>query len=128
MDIQVTVDHHGPVFDGRAKHALHEFYDAVVDDIAAQGVSELHSLMNAYFKDPTPYYETQVISERQGNSRIIHDRGIVYGPWLEGTGSRNFPATRFKGYKHWKKTTTLLKAKAQGIAEVTLRRYIEKMQ
>jgi hypothetical protein len=22
----------------------------------------------------------------------------VYGPWLEGVGSRNFPVTRFRGY------------------------------
>jgi len=33
----------------------------------------------------------------------IHDSGVVYGPWLEGTSARN-QTTRFKGYAQFRKT------------------------
>jgi hypothetical protein len=33
----------------------------------------------------------------------IHDSDVVYGPWLEGTSSRN-KTTRFKGYQSFRKT------------------------
>ncbi len=42
----------------------------------------------------------------------VHDSGIVYGPWLEGVGSRNFPVTRFRGYSMFRKVRDELSRKA----------------
>jgi hypothetical protein len=46
----------------------------------------------------------------------IHDSGMVYGPWLEGTSSRN-RTTRFKGYAQFRKTKQWLDKKSDGIAK-----------
>lgn len=37
----------------------------------------------------------------------ISDGGVIYGPWLEGTSSRN-QTTRFKGYGEFRKTYQML--------------------
>ena len=42
----------------------------------------------------------------------VHDSGIIYGPWLEGVGSRNYPVTRFKGYSTFRKVAQEIGRKA----------------
>ena len=42
----------------------------------------------------------------------VHDSGIVYGPWLEGVGSRNYPVTRFRGYSTFRKVAQEIERKA----------------
>ena len=44
-----------------------------------------------------------VYSEAKVGYHQVGDSGIIYGHWLEGTGSRN-RTTRFKGYFMWRKT------------------------
>jgi hypothetical protein len=122
----VTVDLSGPLFDGRAQHELDAMLVAIVDDVAAQGYSEWMANLNGSIKHPTPYYETQITTDRHGDSAVVHDRGIVYGPWLEGTGSRN-KTTRFKGYASARRAVATLETKAQGIAEHTAQKFIRGM-
>lgn len=43
-------------------------------------------------------YVNQTRVTRRADMAVVHDDMSVYGPWLEGQGSRNFPVTRFKGY------------------------------
>jgi hypothetical protein len=40
---------------------------------------------------PTGYYQSKITVERAGTGYRVTDQGVVYGPWLEGTGSRNAP-------------------------------------
>lgn len=127
MQITIDVSSSGPLFDGRAAAAVTAFLDEAKQEVGQQGLSDLHFYMDAYFKHPTPYYETQVLSERQGNDVVIHDRGIVYGPWLAGVGSRN-QTTRFKGYAHWRRTRQGLEAKAPALLQHVLQKYLERMQ
>lgn len=100
---------------GRADREVDQWMDDVMDTVATKGLAELHKWMDTYFRNPTPYYETQVTWDRVGADRIIHDRGIVYGPWLDGSGSRN-RTSRFKGYAHWRNTRNYLQDR--GIPEV----------
>jgi len=44
----------------------------------------------------------------------IDDSKVVYGPWLEGTGSRN-ETTRFKGYSSFRRTTQFMEERKTGI-------------
>jgi len=44
---------------------------------------------------------------RQQSFGRIHDSGVVYGPWLEGTSRRN-NTTRFKGYRSFRNTKSWL--------------------
>lgn len=121
----VTVS--GPLFDGRADRAAQEFVQEALDEVAGQGLANWQMHLDANIKHPTPYYETQVTVERAGNERVVHDRGIIYGPWLEGEGSRN-RSTRFKGYHSLRKATQELRAQAQGLVEHVLHRYLGRMQ
>lgn len=127
VEIRVDVDARGPVFDGRAAHEVDAFLQDAKDDLAQQGLADLHFYMDLFFKNPTPYYETQVIAQRIGSDRVIHDRGIIYGPWLAGTGSRN-RTTRFKGYAHWRRTVQDLTRKAPALLERALRPHLERMR
>lgn len=60
-------------------------------------------------------WRASVHSQFADNEGVVTDGGIVYGPWLEGAGSRN-QTTRFKGYRMWR--TTLQNMDRSGAAEV----------
>jgi hypothetical protein len=125
MGVEITTS--GPIFDGRAVAALHEYKDDMLDRVGAQGLADVQFMLDRSIRHPTPYYETQITVERAGNERIVHDRGIIYGPWLEGVGSRN-RTTRFKGYFSFRRARQALDRKAGPIAEATLQRYLPRMQ
>lgn len=120
----VHVNLSGPFFDGRAEHAIREFLDDATYQIAGQALAEVHLILDLSIKHPTPYYETQVTSERAGQDMVVHDRGIVYGPWLEGVSQRN-RTTRFKGYAAFRKATQEMERKAEPIAERILQRHLK---
>lgn len=105
--IEIEAHTRGPLFDGRAAAIIDDWLNETVDSLAARGLDQIQFWMNVYFRDPTPYYSTQVTIDLAGTDRVIHDRGIIYGPWLDGSGSRNV-TTRFKGYPHWRKTVQYL--------------------
>lgn len=94
--IEITAS--GPLFDGQWQPALDEWVWDAVQEVGAQALANWHHNLDQSIRHPTPYYETQLVSELAApDVDIVHDRGIIYGPWLEGTGSRN-ATTRFKGY------------------------------
>ena len=128
MDLRITVDISGPVFDGRAEQAARDFLDQALMDVGQQGMADVHLLLDQSIRDPTPYYETQITVERAGSDVVVHDRGVVYGPWLEGVGSRNYPVTSFAGYHSFRRAFQQLDRKAQQIAEHALPPFLTRMQ
>jgi hypothetical protein len=52
---------------------------------------------------------------------------VIYGPWLEGVGSRN-RTTRFKGYFTFRRTAQQLKSRSTAVANGVLRRYLSRME
>ncbi len=123
----VDVHKSGPWFDGRAKAAIRDFVGDAEKEIAEEGERMLVSTLGVVLQHPTGYYASRVRTEARGSIHQVNDGGIVYGPWLEGTGSRNAPKTRFKGYRHWRTTTRLLARKAPAIAQRLLGRYLRRM-
>lgn len=86
----------GPLFDGRAEDAIDDFLDDAREIIAARGVNYWSENLDRSIRHPTPYYETQVtVQNVAADLTVIHDRKIVYGPWLEDGGSRS---SVFPGY------------------------------
>lgn len=116
----------GPMFDGRAALAVKQYVPAVAEDVGKVAVSRVHS-GTGIFRHPTGAYESRITLDGQGNSVTIHDQNSVYGPWLEGTGSRN-KSTRFKGYHFWRKALQETEARAGAVAERTLQPYLHRMQ
>lgn len=121
------MEYDGPLFDGRAPVELERACDEIRDDVAAQGWANVRTNLDQSLRNPTPYYETQIANDLRGDARVIHDRGIIYGPWLEGTGSRN-RTTRFKGYASFRRAAQQLEGQVTAIAERTIERAISRLQ
>jgi hypothetical protein len=131
--IDVNVSLHGPIPRGEAMPIIDAYVRDAVWDVATQGLANVSTELNASIQNPTPYYETQTTLNwggfSGGASAIVHDRGIIYGPWLEGIGSRNFPKTSFKGYHAFEKGTVALNGgQAVRVAEATLNRYMPRLR
>lgn len=124
MRLDVSTDVRGPMSDGRAVRVLNRYVDHLERQLADTGRGILLDNLDRVLKTQTPYYTTR-IEVVDGNK--IWDNRVVYGPWLAGIGSRNYPVTRFKGYDHWIKTRHELNARKQGIGERLLRRYTGRM-
>jgi hypothetical protein len=118
----VEVHTSGPIFDGRAQAAVADFCRDSEREVAQWGAGEVRQALHAVLRHPTGYYEGHVHAEQ---NQITDDR-VVYGPWLEGTGSRNH-TTRFKGYATFRRTTQKIQARAADIAERHLPPYLRRM-
>ncbi len=58
----------------------------------------------------------------------VHDSDIVYGPWLEGVGSRNFPVTSFKGYSMFRKVAQQIERKAPQMLTTETRNMVKALE
>jgi hypothetical protein len=91
----------GPIFSN--PHAVIDHMCADIRHaVGEDALSEVQTNLDASIKHPTPYYETQVNSADRHEDTVVNDRGVVYGPWLEGVGSRN-QTTSFKGYSSFRR-------------------------
>jgi hypothetical protein len=103
----VTVS--GPFFDGRDHAVLDAMCDAIAEQVADEGLAIVRHNSDTSFKTQTPYYITKLRVQDAGqHARDVDDSGVIYGPWLEGVGSRNFPTTRFRGYAMFRRATQYL--------------------
>jgi len=124
MRLDVSTQARGPMFDGRAQRALNSYVDHLERRLADDGRTILLDQLDRVLKTQTPYYATR-IEVVDGNK--VWDNRVIYGPWLAGIGSRNYPVTKFKGYDHWIVTRRILNERKQGIGERLLRRYTGRM-
>lgn len=128
MDMTITATSSGPVLDGQAPRIVADYLDAAKWAVARQGEVDIGMELRRVIRQPTPYYWTRITTERQANDLVVHDQGVVYGPWLEGVGSRNFPATRFRGYGHWRRVRQALDRKATSLAAGVLPYYLDRLR
>lgn len=112
----------GPMFDGRTARAMHTYADQVGYKVATYAEDQIHQRLGQVLQHPTGYYESRISVERAGSGYRVTDGDVIYGPWLEGTGSRN-QTTRFKGYATFRRTKAIVDRKAPGIASELLARY-----
>lgn len=125
--IVVSVTKSGPLFDGRADAKLREMQREIGRRVATIGASMIRTELQAVLHTQTPYYRLQNEAAVDPPGWKIWDRGVIYGPWLEGIGSRNFPVTRFRGYATYRRTFQRIDARAGVIADYTVREYIPGM-
>lgn len=127
IGVDVSIDRDGPIFQPLLVHAaVADLIDEVEHDVAAAGLQEWSTNLNASIRHPTPYYETQVHMEHLGEGWSVNDRGIAYGPWLEGTGSRN-STTRFKGYAAARRARQSIEARIPQITAGALARAVRRL-
>lgn len=116
----------GPIFNGQAEAAVRDFITEAEEEIAQEGADMVHLVLGQVLRHPTGYYESRVHSERNRGDSVVTDGGVIYGPWLEGTGSRN-RTTRFKGYGTFRRVRAKLQRQAGRTAERVLPPYIRRM-
>lgn len=106
----------GPLFDGRALDAIDRFEASLVDTMATEGEDMVRSNLDASLRNPTGRYRSRVTSAVSDDDAVVHDSGVIYGPWLEGVSRRN-QTTRFKGYASFRRAAQRLNAEAERITE-----------
>ncbi len=125
--IEVTVGSvkaSGPLFDVNIQVDGARYLDEAIQQVALEGRDGVRTLGMSQYREPTGYYSSNVVVRRDSPERAtVHDSMVVYGPWLEGVGSRN-ATTRFKGYRTWRLTRQTIAGKAPIIAIRVLKRYM----
>lgn len=118
----------GPLFDYRARRAFSDFREELEEEAAEYALGHIRNTFHTSFKNPTGYYESNV-SIKNGNE--VWDGGYggpVYGPWLEGVGSRN-NTTRFKGYHAFRNAARALDQRIESMGDRIFRlRYRNRLE
>jgi hypothetical protein len=119
------IDFKGPFFEaGRRSAVMRKLERDTQDEIDQYGVDLIVGLLAAVLKHPTGYYQSKIKAHRSTTHTIIDDSRVIYGHWLEGTGSRNYPVTRFKGYHTFRRAGQILPEKAHAIARRNVTRAV----
>lgn len=117
LSVRTSTRYSGPLFDLRARRVFNSFRDELEEDYAEFVLDHVKDTFHASFKNPTGFYESNVRITSSGNE--VWDggwAGPVYGPWLEGVGSRN-ATTRFKGYHAFRKAADALERRAEEMGD-----------
>jgi len=136
MAVALTVTLKGPVFE----NAPRKVQDGIGDIMQAAVEAGEKRLDETLRPRPTGVYlAVQGPAGSKGNYRrlvqgkvvnnlnaLITDGGCIYGPWLEGVGSRN-ATTRFKGYASFRKTAQWLQKEIGGIANGVIKRLMGRL-
>lgn len=117
------VTERGALLDGSAPRHIRRAVDNIEAEVARYGKDQVVQHLNQVLRRQTPYYRTRIVAVRAGGDWQVSDQGVVYGPWLEGTGSRN-KTTRFKGYRTFRYVSQRVERNADRIAERALRPYL----
>ena len=123
----VNVTLSGPFFDARADGIMRDLTEDIANRVGGQALSDVMKNLDASIRHPTPYYETQIALKRNGSTAIVHDNKVIYGNWLEGTGSRNSPKTRFPGYASFRRATQQVEREAPDIVRAQIDRAVGRL-
>lgn len=99
----------GPFFDYRAEVIMVRGNQRIMRTVAEEADARVEILHKAFFRVPTPFYWEQVHAKPRADYWVVTDDHVVYGHWLEGTGSRN-RTTRFKGYRSFRLTAQSIRS------------------
>lgn len=120
----VTVS--GPLFDGTSLRIVAKMIDDVDHTLADAGVNLVQYQLEQNLQNPTGFYESNIVTERHRPDYLVTDSGVIYGPWLEGTGSRN-QTTKFKGYSSFRKAAQQLNQAADLITQRVVDKYVKQL-
>jgi len=98
LDVEVRVPRTGFFNPRLTQSETMRFLHDAVQTVTSQLKADWMTNLDRSIRNPTPYYETQITIQRLSPTVMrVHDRDVIYGPWLEGTSTRN-RTTRFRGY------------------------------
>lgn len=114
----------GPLFDGRAQTATEQAAKEIERAVATVGADMVRLRLNTVLRTQTPHYRLKIAAREIRPGWKVTDQGVIYGHWLEGTGSRNYPVTRFRGYATFRKITPQLAVRAKRLGNLIIAQYI----
>ncbi len=98
----------GPFFTGQADAIVNAACRRAQKAVATTVQGKVQDLGQASFRyekrtfNVPGKWRSNIKAVTRGAEDVVTDSGIIYGAWLEGTGSRN-RTTRFKGYFMWRR-------------------------
>ncbi len=123
VDLRIESRARGLIVNGGAPRHVGRAMNDIEREVANYARTQVDRRLNQVLRRQTPYYRTRISVVRSGGDWEVNDSGVIYGPWLEGTGSRN-RTTRFRGYWTFRFVTQLVRGRADRIAERVLRPYL----
>lgn len=131
LQIRTSMRYSGPIFDIRARRAFSDMREELEEEAAEWALDHIKDTYHRRFKNPTGYYESNVRIRNTSSGHEVWDggwAGPVYGPWLEGVGSRN-QTTRFKGYHAFRNASRALEEHIDDIGDRLFRlRYRSRLE
>ena len=100
--------------------------DAIID-IVARGEELVKEQLKPGHGLVTGHYRRSIHGELEDSRHgVIHDNKVIYGPWLEGTSSRN-ASTRFKGYSMFRRARQQLDREKNDIVSRQMRKAVGRL-
>jgi hypothetical protein len=118
----------GPVFSGKAVELSDKAAEAIEEAVGkaasdrARAILQSNIKVNVTGQEPSSFH---VVKDSFGVT-VTDSHSVAYGPWLEGTGSKN-ATSRFKGYHSVRQATSDTDRAAKDIAEVAIAPFIKEM-
>ena len=125
MSIEVRTK--GGLLNGRGKAVISNAVDEINDDVGQEAYNRVQNRLSSVLQNPTGAYQSRITTDVSSDSVGISDGGVVYGPWLEGTSSRN-NSTQFKGYQTFRKVLQEMEKDASKQADRVVGRAVGKLQ
>jgi hypothetical protein len=121
----------GPLFDGGAEKAAHDFTDSLAFEIAEIGRDWIKLDTQRMTKSGSDTGAAAAgVEMTGGNGAYVIRGGIRTGqyawPWLEGTSRRN-QSTHFGGYHSFRRTRLRMRKQVTPFAELRLEEYLARM-
>lgn len=95
VDVQITTK--GGLFSPANRTIVRDALRDMERTGAEAGAKIVRTHLDSVLRNPTGRYERSIGVKTTSRGADFTDGGVVYGPWLEGTSSRN-TRSRFKGY------------------------------
>lgn len=122
-----TVRASGPLFDGSAEKIIKGWANHIAGKLGTEAERRVKANLDGSLRRPTGAYRARItLYGPVGGQARVHDRQGIYGPWLEGTGSRN-KTTRFKGYASFRRAAQELDRGAPFLAEHVIRQHLHEL-
>lgn len=126
FSLRIRTRTQGALFTTQAHRLFEEFEEDLEEEGAEWALRHIKRTFHTHFQQPTGYYEANVRIHNTTSGQEVWDGGYagpVYGPWLEGVGSRN-NTTRFKGYHAFRNAAAALEVRIESLGDRLLYRNV----
>ena len=138
MPTGVKIELKGPIFK-QAPQQIQKLGNRIVEDMVKKGEARLTLMLRprpggVYLsvaqagkgKASTGHYRRNLNTMVSGLRGTITDGGVIYGPWLEGVGSRN-ATTRFKGYASFRRVGQWMESQRRRVTEFHVNKLVREL-